>query len=311
MGQQLVGAPLGGVHPPATTDSSTVRYSGTVVGPFDAGDSFRVAAGAADLSDGLGAIAAIWEEGGDGGATAEPSDYEVAIAAAAKHVRRATPVSRVASRARPQLPAVAAAAADGTGLTSEREVEEVAPSQAAPVQTSASDGEASQRRAALFAKLQAYADSGALLSLPWLPAASLGLPQAACNDLRVDYLPPSLVPRLANLPSAADPGRHLLPGEWRKELNFIAAAAGRHMHAHSTGDRQPDASSPPLSPELPPAVSPRLLQAASSPVVKGLLRSLTWHRRMAAEAQVSRREQEALANTASDLSDAVKMLLYL
>lgn len=295
--------------PAGSPDSSTLRFSGTFVGPSDVGDSFRVSSGAADMSYGLGAIPAITEEARDGSGAAELSDYEAAVAAAARDAHRATPVPRVASRPRLQSPIVAAAG-DGVGVA--REAFDGRASSEAAVGP-AVDAVPSQRRAALFAKLRAHADSGALLPLPWLLAASLGLPQAACNDLRADYLPPALVHHLAHLPSAADPGRHLLPGDWQQELTSLAASS-RNMHAPSVVDRPNDASSPP-SPTSPsqnqPAVSPQLLQAASSPVVKGLLRSLTWHRRMAAEAQVSRVQQEGFAGTASDLSDTVRMLLCL
>ncbi len=59
---------------------------------------------------------------------------------------------------------------------------------------------------------------------------------------------------------------------------------------------------------------PRLLllpQAASSPVLVNLLRSLAWHRRMAAEALLAPSEQERFAATVADLSDTLRTLLCL
>ena len=62
-----------------------------------------------------------------------------------------------------------------------------------------------------------------------------------------------------------------------------------------------------------PSETPPLwrLQAGSSPVVVNLLRSLAWHRRMAAEAPLPPQQLEPYASAAADLSDTLRTLLLL
>jgi hypothetical protein len=53
------------------------------------------------------------------------------------------------------------------------------------------------------------------------------------------------------------------------------------------------------------------LQVAASPVIINLLRSLAWHRRVAAEAVLPLQEQERVEGTAADLADMLRTLLLL
>lgn len=55
----------------------------------------------------------------------------------------------------------------------------------------------------------------------------------------------------------------------------------------------------------------RGVQAAASAVVINLLRSLAWHRRMAAEALLPPQEQQRLEAVAADLGDTLRTLLLL
>lgn len=309
-------------------------------------DTFRVVPGMADTfrelpdtaepaSVGFMGHPALAGEDSSAVAAAEPTDYQAALAsamrdgdsgraspmdAAMRDLRRKpppepSPLDRRRPRpAKAELPPAAAAQQprqqQNTGGAAWPQLQEGGNElrrQGAEAQPPAGDG-----RAAVLARLRGLVEGGAVVPLPFLRAADLGQPHALLNDVRAAYMPPDKVHLLGNLPY--DAARNVLPGAWRAELARLAAE-GADAAATGPGGGASSKSADSASASAAAAtgtVAPELLQrAAASAVVVNLLRSLAWHRRMAAEALLPPQEQQRLELVAANLGDTLRTLLLL